>query len=301
MANSIALITKMQPLLDEIYKYASLTSDLDMNAQRIGDFVSANTVKYYETDMDGLGNYNRNTGHAAGSVTGTWETLTLSIDRGRKFNVDAMDDEETAGMAFGTLAGEFIRTKVVPEMDATRMAKYASKSGILTTTGANLTTAAEVLAAIDVAVAAQDEAEVPEEGRILYITPTHYTLLKTSTAATRFATMTDTTVNRDFEYFDKLKVRKIPQTRFYTAIDLYDGTTAGQEAGGYIKNASAKNINFMIIHPSAVIQVPKHKPLRIFSPEVNQAADAWAMDYRMYHDAFVKDNKVKGIYLHKGA
>lgn len=301
MANSIALIAKMQPLLDEIYKLGSLTADLDVNAARIGDFVGANVVKYFKTSMDGLGTYARNSGFVAGSVTGTWETLTLSVDRGRKFYVDSMDDEETADMAFGTLAGEFMRTKVIPEMDAIRFSKYASKSGILTTTAADLTTAAGVLAAIDVAIKEMDENEVPAEGRILYITPTNYSLLKNSTAVTRFATMTDGSLNRDFTVFDNMKVVKVPQTRFYTAIDLYDGTTSGQEAGGYIKNASAKNINFMIIHPSAVIQVPKHKPLRIFDPSVNQSGDGWSMDYRMYHDAFVEDNKVKGIYLHKAA
>jgi hypothetical protein len=295
MANSIALASKMLPLLDEVYKYASATAILD--ASNV-EWVGANQVKIFKTAMDGLGAYNRNTGFAAGSVTGTWETMTLSNDRGRKFQVDRMDDEETLGMAFGTLAGEFIRTKVSPELDAVRFSKYASTSGILSA-AADLTTAAAVLAAIDTAVAAMDDAEVMEEGRIIYLTPQMYALLKASTAVTRFATMKDGMLNRDFEYFDKLIVKKVPQTRFYKGITLYDGTTGGQEAGSYIKTATTgRNINFMIIHPSAIKQVTKHANPRIFRADENQSMDAEQFDYRVYHDAFALENKVKGIYAH---
>jgi hypothetical protein len=299
MANSIALATAMLPLLDELYKLESLTADLDLPKERIGDFVGANQVKYFKTSMDGLGGYGRDTGFVDGSVTGNWETLTLSIDRGRSFQIDAMDNEETLNMAFGTLAGEFMRTKVVPEMDAIRFAKYASLSNILTTTGATLTKDT-IVPAIDQAIAQMDENEVPQSGRILYVTPTNYSLMKTSGAlATRFATMTDKVINRNFEVFDEMRIRKVPQTRFYTALDLNDGKTTGQEAGGYAKAAAAADINFMIIHPSAVLQVPKHAMPRVFDPSVNQKADAWKFDYRIYHDCFGYENKRKGIYLHK--
>ena len=98
-----------------------------------------------------------------------------------------------------------------------------------------------------------------------------------------------------------MKVIQVPQTRFYTAIDLNDGSTEGEEAGGYAKGASAKDIDFMVIHPSAVLQVPKHTLPRIFSPDENQKADAYKFDYRFYHDCFVLENKVKGIYVHTGA
>lgn len=295
MANSIALATKMLPLLDELYKFASTTAILDAS---MVEWVGANQVKIFKTSMDGLGTYNRNTGFVDGSVTGTWETLTLSNDRGRKFMVDRMDDEETLGQAFGTLAGEFIRTKLVPELDAVRFSKYASASGILTTTAADLTSST-VVAAIDAAIAAMDEAEVPQEGRIFFMTPTIYQAIKDSTAVTRFATMQDGSINRDFTSFEGMRVVKVPQTRFYKGVTLYDGTTGGQEAGGYIKTASTgRNINFMIVHPSAIKQVTKHANPRIFRADENQKMDAEQFDYRVYHDTFVLDNKVKGIYAH---
>lgn len=298
MPNSIALAQKFVPMLDEAYKYASKTALLD--ATRV-EFVNANTVKVFKTAMDGMGNYGRNTGFVDGSVTGVWETMTLSKDRGRSFQVDAMDDEETIGMAFGTLAGEFIRTKVVPEVDAYRFAKMAGTSGILTTTGADVSVGTtDVPGLIDDAEKDMNEAEVPQEGRILFISETAYAGLKAKVVRT---TMNgENGIDKDILTYSGMRVIRVPQSRFYTAITLYDGTTSGQEAGGYIGTASTGyKINFMIVHPSAVCQVLKHVKPRIFDPNTNQKADAWKFDYRVYHDIFVYDNKVKGIYLHKGA
>jgi len=97
-------------------------------------------------------------------------------------------------------------------------------------------------------------------------------------------------------------VVRVPQTRFYTVIDQYDGTTSGEEAGGYIKDASTgKDINFMAVHPTAVLQFTKQAVPKIITPEANQSADAWVFAYRSYGLADVFDNKTKGIYLHKKA
>ena len=109
--NSIALAQKYLPILDEVYARESVTSILDAAGNKV-QFLGGNTVKLFKTSMDGLGDYSRNSGYTSGDVTATWETLTLTKDRGRSFYVDEMDNEETAGMAFGTLSGEFIRTKV---------------------------------------------------------------------------------------------------------------------------------------------------------------------------------------------
>jgi len=110
-ANTIALAERYLPLLDEVYKYSSRSAVLDNpNVQ----FIGGNAVKVFKTSMDGLGNYSRNNGYVNGNVNGTWETMTLRQDRGRSFQIDRMDNEESLDMAFGTLAGEFIRTKVVP-------------------------------------------------------------------------------------------------------------------------------------------------------------------------------------------
>lgn len=294
MANTIALAQNFLPMLDEVYKAASRTSILD--ATHV-DIVNANTVKVYKTSMDGLGDYSRNGGFTDGDVNGTWETMTLTKDRGRSFQVDAMDDEETIGMAFGTLAGEFIRTKVVPEVDAYRFAKMASATGISKATAANVTIGTtDVPGLIDEGERQMNEDEVPYENRILFISESAYAGLKAKVVRT---TMNgENGIDKDILTYSTMRVIRVPQSRFYTAITMRDGKTSGQEAGGYVGTSGAYPINFMIVHPSAVCQVLKHVKPRIFAPDVNQKADAWKFDYRVYHDTFVYENKVKGIYLH---
>ena len=297
MANTIALAQKYLPLLDEVYKASSRTAILD--ATKV-DILNGNTIKVFKTSMDGLGNYNRNTGFTNGDVTGTWETMTLSKDRGRSFIIDRMDNEETVGMAFGTLAGEFIRTKVAPEIDAYTFAKIAGTSGILSANADITVGTTDVSSLIDTGEMQMNEEEIPGEGRILFISETAYAGLRAKIV--RSVQNDVTGINKEVETYNGMQIVRVPQSRFYTAITLLDGTTGGQTAGGYTgTTGTGYKINFMIVHPSAVAKVVKHVLPRIFTPEQYQNADAWKFDYRIYHDTFVYDNKAKGIYMHRGS
>lgn len=291
MANNIALNKKYVTMLDEVYKNASLTAKLDGNPDLVQQGANANELIVPMLDMQGLGDYDRNSGYASGNVTMTNETVKCNFDRGRMFTVDTMDNEETAGLAFGRLASEFIRTKVVPELDAFRFASYCGKSGI-TKKEETLNDGAAVLAALRVATTAMDEAEVPMEDRHLFITPTLDGMIadldttKSREILARFATKT-----------------LVPQTRFYTAIDQKDGHTGGQEAGGYTKASSGgADLNFMVIHKPALIQFDKHVAPKIVTPEQNQDADAYKYGYRNVGIADVYKNKLAGVYAsHKSA
>ena len=292
MTQSIALAQKFQPILDEIYKASSLTARMDAKTKPV-NFAGANVVQVFKTDPIGLGKYDRVSGYPAGQVVGSWETLTLATERGRSFVIDRMDDEETLGMAFGTLAGEFIRTKVVPEVDAYRFSKYASTASINAATPGTLD-ANGIIAALDAAKLELDKDEVPSEGRLLYISDNCLNLLEGKVS--RFLG-NENAVDKRVTKYSGMEVIMVPQTRFYKGITLDDGATV--DAGGYSKTVSTgKDINFMIIHPTAVLQVAKHDSLKVFTPEQNQTTDGWLMQYRIYHDAFVYTNKLNGIYLH---
>ena len=293
VANSIALATKFQPLLDEVYKRNSLSSVLDTANERV-NFIGAQTAKIFKVDVDGLGNYSRNAGFVAGSSDGTWETFTLEQDRGRSFTIDVMDNDETLGMAMASTLGEFERVQVVPEVDAYRFAKYASNAG--TTVTATLSGSDNVADLIQTAEATLDDKEVPYEGRFLFVNPTIYSYLKGD--ITRYTQNGDPDVNGEIELYDGMRVIRVPSARFNTQVTLASPTTASS-AGGY--SATGVDINFMIIHPSAVLQVVKHQIPRVFSPEDNQEADGWKINYRIYHDCWVLSNKTYGIYVHKKA
>lgn len=281
MPNTIELAQKFIPVLDAAYKKAALSSILDVPTQV--SFDGTNTVKVMKVTTTGLGDYSRANGYAKGNVNVVWEPFTLGEDRSAELEVDRMDDEETLGQAFGMAVSEFNRLNVGPELDAYRFAKYASMAGIGSATGA-LADGAAVIAALRTATTTMDESEVPAEDRVLFITPTLKGIVddldttKSKEVLKRFGTIIE-----------------VPQTRFYTAITL----NSGADAWGYTKGADAADINFLVVAKSAIIQAKKLALPKIFSPDENQTKDAWKFQYRLYHDAFVYDNKVNGVYLHK--
>ena len=290
MSNAITLAKQFVPILDEVYKLASLTAKLDGAADLVREGANANELIIPKLTMQGLGDYSRNGGYVNGDITLTNETVVCNFDRGRMFNVDFMDNLETAGIAFGRLAGEFIRLKVVPELDAFRFATYAGLSGISKiAAGATLSTGADVIAALRAGTNQLDEDEVPIEDRHLFITPTLHGMVQ------------DLDTSKSREVLSRFAdVTLVPQTRFYTAIDQKSGST-GEEAGGYVKATGASDINFMIIHKPAVIQFDKHVAPKIITPEVNQSADAYKFGYRNVGIADAYENKQAGIYLHHKA
>ncbi len=289
MANSIALFKKYIDLLDDVYKAASRTSVLDIDSALVRAGGNSNEIIIPKISMDGLADYSRSSGYVNGNVTLTNETVKFNYDRGRKFTVDAMDNEESAGLAFGKLSSEFIRTKVVPEMDALRFATYAGITGI-GKASADITSGDAALFSILSAINEMDEAEVPAEGRYLFITPTLHNLINAVDSYKSKAVM---------EIFTG--VVDVPQTRFYTAVDLLEGVTKNdsedETAGGFRKNADAKNINFMIIQKDAVIQFGKHTVNKIFTPAQNQDSDGYIFCYRAYGLTDAYENKAAGIYL----
>ena len=283
MANTITLAEKFVPVIDGIYKKASLTSILDANTQ--ADFSGVNTVKVMKVTTTGLGDYSKENGYAQGNATLEWEAMTLNEDRSAALTVDRMDNEETLGQAFGVIMNEFIRTNVAPEVDAYRFAKYA-KTANIGTKAAALADGEAVVKALREAVTAMDEAEVPSEDRVLFITPTLYGMIQ------------DLDTTKSKEVLNRFSaIVEVPQTRFYTDITMNSGT----DAWGYTKGASAKDINFMAVAKSAVVQATKMALPKVFDPDTNQTKDAWLFQYRLYHDAFAYDNKVKGIYVHTKA
>lgn len=293
MANSVTLVTKFQPILDEIYKAASLTARMDSPSKPVS-FAGANIVKVMKTSLVGLGTYSRATGYPDGDTTISWETLTLATERGRELFMDRMDDEETLGMAFGTLVGEYMRTMVIPEVDAYRFSKYASWSSISEVASPTTLSSSTVLAALDVATAQLNADEVPTEGRLLFVSDSVQSYL--DAAITRMY-QSDSAISTKVETYNGMPVIMVPQTRFYKGITLDAGATGS--AGGFSKTSvTGRDINFMMVHPSALIQVAKHDNLKIFDPETNQDKDGWKIQYRLYHDAFVYENKVDGVYSH---
>lgn len=247
---------------------------------------NAKEIVYPQIAVTGLGDYDRNSGYTQGTVDFKWVSTEYNYDRGAKLSVDAMDNQETYNLAFGMAGAELMRTKVAPEADAFTFATLAGISGISKGEAKTLADAADFLNELLEAKNRMDNDEVPEEGRILYATPD---LLNGLLMLDSF---------KSKEILARFTVKKpVPQGRFYTAIDLLDGRTVGEEAGHYKKSADAKDINFMIIHKPAVIKHDKHVVSNVIPASANPDADADIVKYRKYGLVDFYKNKVAGIYL----
>lgn len=279
MANTIALRKAYSTMLDEVYKLASLTAALDGPNELVKEGANANEILIPKMSMQGLANYNKQTGYVAGDVTLEYETKKCDYDRGRMFTVDAMDNIESAGIAFGRLSGEFLRTQVVPELDSWRIAKYAgyAKNKV----AANIANAKEGIAALRVAKTAIQNAEAKPETCYLFISMS----LKGSIEDL------DTTASKKV-LEGWAAVIPVPDSRFYDKVTL---TTSGE--GGFT-TTGGKALNFLIVDKNAVIQNQKHTVSKIITPEQNQDADAWKFGYRTVGIAEAKDNKKSAIYAH---
>lgn len=302
--NVIELVTKFLPMLDEQYKMEAKSSVLDVLPEFVQMTNDAKKVKIAKMRVDGLATYSRANGFTAGTADLVWEEHEFTQDRGRAIQIDNMDNTETFGLAFGRLAGEFQRTKVIPEIDAYRFSTYFKNAG--TKTEINIASG-EILKFIDDADAQMDDDEVPEEGRILFVNPTIYKLMMNDPDISKSINVTSVPgmINKKFYEYNGHLIVKVPSTRFYTNIELLDGKTEGQESGGYKAAAGAKSIGIMLIHPSAILQLSKRRIARIWAPTreqaagtdgVNPNADAWKFDFRVYHDAWTLDEKLKGVY-----
>lgn len=302
--NVIELVKKYLPVLDEQYRQGSKTAVLDMPREWVRDTKDAKKVKIAKYKSDKLGNYSRSTGFVKGSMELDWEEHEFTIDRGRAIQVDHEDNEESFGLAFGKLAGEFQRHAVIPEMDAYRVSVYAKAAGYK---GTYLLGSKTVLDAIDHLDAQMDDEEVPEEGRILFTIPSVYEDLIHDASVVHKLEVNDEmskALNRKIYSYNEHPIIKITSKRMYDAITLLDGITAGQEEGGYVKAAGANQVGLLMVNRDSVVQISKRVVARIWAPSreyaqgvdgVNPDADAWRFDFRIYHDAWVLDNKQKGI------
>ena len=91
--NNIELSTIYLPILDEVYKEASLTSILQGDEATL-QRGSNGEVKVLKLDMDGLGDFSRSSGYTSGSASAVWETLRYDRERSQKLTIDRLDNDD---------------------------------------------------------------------------------------------------------------------------------------------------------------------------------------------------------------
>ena len=277
--NNIELSTIYLPKLDEVYKNGAKTSILDGDETTVQKGLNGE-IKVAKLDMDGLGDFSRNDGYTKGNTKFVWETVKYDKERSQDLRIDRLDNQEALGMPFAKLSSEFVRTKVIPETDAARIAKIAGVEGISEKEEA-LNDGTGVVTALRNCTNKMDEDEVSTENRILFITPTLKGMVddldttKSKKVLERFATIIE-----------------VPQTRMYTAVTL----NSGAENYGYAKAEGANEINFLCVEKSAVVTA-MDQFIKYFTPDEDQIGDDNVFKYRnnnLY--GHVYENKLAGVY-----
>lgn len=285
--------TKFLPVLDEIYVKESFTSILEASGVQ---FTGTRKIKKPKIALDGAGDYDRTNGYTDGAASVEYGEYELEQDRGRRFRVDILDDDEAAFALFRALTTEFVRTKEVPEVDAYRFSKIAALAGH---TEAVNYTAGQGLTAFDSALEYMTDAEVNTSDLVMFASSDYYTLVKQDPNIQRRldVNVNNEKIKRKISSLDDVPVIVVPKGRFYDTVQLLDGKTTGQEAGGFTPAPGAKGLNFILAPKRILEAVTKRNNTKIIKPEDNQFADAYDVMYRYFHDLIVDDNKRAGIYV----
>lgn len=297
--NTLAYAQIFQKALDKQILQEATSNFLEVNAGQV-IYNGGDTVKIPVMSMDGLGTYDRNTGYVQGGVTLNYEDFKMTQDRGRKFQLDAMDvNESNFVVAAGTVMGEFQRTKVIPEIDSYRWSKIYSYAKNANHVTKYTPAAATILDALKSDITAVEDIAGDSNNVVIVMPFTVFNILSSSSQITRMLTVTDFTagsISTKVKQIDGVPIIPVASSRMKTVYDLYDGSTSGQTAGGLVADSTATQINWLVFPRTAPIAVSKTDVTRIFDPMTNQDANAWRIDYRKYHDIWIPTNKLDVVY-----
>lgn len=275
-------------------KYAKELCSDDLTKSNLGvQFINAQTIKLPRVTMSGYKDHTRTAGFNAGTMSNDWEPKKLAHDRDIEFFIDPMDiDETNLALSVANIQNTFEEEQAIPEKDSYRFSKLHAElttySGVIDTTAI---TVANFLDKFDDLMEAMDEAGVPAEGRILYVTPTMNKIVKKAEGIERSIDVSggSNAINRKVHSLDDVTIKMVPAARMKTAYDFTNGCVPAE---------SAKQINFILIHPSCVVCRDKYAYIKLFTPGTDsRTADGYLYQNRCYGDLFLLEKKVAGCAM----
>lgn len=182
-------------------KYAKeLCSDALTKSNLGVKFINAQTIKLPRMAVSGYKDHTRTPGFNTGTMSNDWEAKKLTHDRDVEFWIDPMDiDETNLTLSVANIQNTFETEQAIPEKDSYRFSKlHAELTGFSGRIDTTVITASNFLEAFDEEMARMDEAGVPEEGRMLYVTPTMNKIIKEAEGIQRtMSIMTPSSINRN--------------------------------------------------------------------------------------------------------
>ena len=251
--NTLATATIFQQTLDKFAIQESVTGWMDANAGQV-KYTGGKEVKIPKMALQGMGDYDIDKGYIQGAVTLEYQTREMTQDRGRLFNLDPREVDETNFVATaGEVMGEFQRTFVIPEIDAYRISKVASdaitanKAGMIEYGYVPGATGTSALRKFKEAIKAVRE--MGYNGPLVCHATETFKMELELEMAKQLSTITFSKggVKTQVPAIDEVPLIPTSSNRMYTAITINDGKTSGQEKGGYAKGTTAKDMNFILM------------------------------------------------------
>ena len=288
MANVFEHASKYVNELDKMIVQESKTGFL-ADSKFKAKFTGARTVNMPQIDFDGLGDYDRETGYSRGGTNFNYTAYTLEQERSKQLVIDAQDaDESGMSSLAGKIVGEYTRTKVNPEIDAYVLSKLygiAEEKGNVTAFDSEKA-ASIMLDSINKAEAASGYTNAQ---MVAFVDPVMYAALMTSNELQRSITVSDFEQgNADLKVknLNGCAIIPVAADRMRTAYNFNESGFAASEDAGYIKA--------IVMPKSAASLVKKVDKVDIFTPDIVQDMDAYKINFRLYYDCFVTENK-KGL------
>lgn len=303
--NTLQYSQQFQTVLDAQMLASATSAFMEANAGQV-KYDGGDTVYIPEISMQGLAKYDRDEGFNQGSVTLKFNPYKMTQDRGRTFQLDSMDVNETNFVATaGTVMGEFQHTQVIPEIDSYRYSKIAALATAENKVTTGFTPAvATILEKLEAEITDIQDVVGEDEGLIIVMSTKLRNILNNADKFNRYlnvAEFKNGSINTTVKSFNDIPILGVPSARMKTAYVFNDGKTANQQAGGFKADTAAKDINWIIMPQRAPIAVSKTDKVRVFTPDINQKADAWKIDYRKYHDLWIPKNRFAAIRVNTGA
>lgn len=283
-------------------KYAKELASVDLfNSNPQVKFINAQTIKLPNITVSGYKDHNRQTiGFNSGTISNDWDPKKLEHDRDIEFAIDPMDvDETNLVVSIANVQNTLETEQGIPEKDCYVFSKLYTEAGKYAANGATIDTttltAENILQKFDDAMEKMDEAGVPSEGRILYVTPAVNKLFKQAKDIQRVLGVNGSNgdVKRSIYSLDDVKIKQVQSARMKSQYNFTNGCVATDEA---------KQMNFILIHPSCEVAREKYSYIKVFTPgHDSRTADNYLLQSRFYMDAFLIKNKAAGIFINATA
>lgn len=276
-------------VLRELYGQA-LTSDALYQSNSDLQVINGKQLKIPKLTVSGYKDHTRGSlGFNAGTYSNSYEIKTLDHDRDVEFVIDPMDvDETNLVVSMANLQKRFETTQAIPEADCYTYSKIYSEAKRC---GAKIKTiaitTANVLSDFDDNLEAFAEAGVPLDRVIMYATPAFKKLLKNAEGVHRTLEVTSpSSIDRRVRSVDDIsQIIEIPSARMKTLFDFTNGCVA---------DATAKQINYILIDPEAQVSRNKYSYNKLFTPGTDsRTADNYLYQNRKFNGTFAIDELMK--------